>query len=148
MTIQVKEVITYLKLEYVSGKNSKLFSYFYPATITSISHNNIVYRISCRDCNVTYIGQSKRQLGTRIAEHKNDIKKSSNYSVISEHRLNCNHDFNWENVEILDEEGSYKRRLISEMLSIKRQKSGLNKQSDTEFLSDAYIPVLNMLPPL
>lgn len=137
-----------MRLAFSRTKDLKTYIKNHKDNLNKFSHNNIVYRIPGKGCNVTYIGQSKRQLGTRIAEHKNDIKKSSAHSVISEHRLNCHHDFDWENVEILDEEGCYKRGLISEMLSIKRQKSGLNKQSDIEFLSDAYIPVLNMLPPL
>ena len=37
---------------------------------------------------------TSRKLKTRINEHKNDInKKSDNLSVISEHRLQSEHDF-------------------------------------------------------
>jgi len=41
------------------------------------------------------------------------------------------HQFDWENVKILDEEMNYNKRLISEMIFIKRQKHGLNAQMDT-----------------
>jgi len=52
-------------------------------------------------------------LTTRVAEHKNDInKKASKHSVITDHRLELNHEFDWENPTILDKEKFYYRRLI------------------------------------
>jgi len=40
-----------------------------------------------------------RKLKTRINEHKNDINKNSNLSVISEHRLQSEYDFDWNNTK-------------------------------------------------
>jgi len=36
--------------------------------------NNVVYKINCKNCEVTYVEQTKRQLKTRIKEHYNNIK--------------------------------------------------------------------------
>jgi len=53
---------------------------------------------------------------------------------------------NWNKVEIVDTEPSYgKRLIISEMIHIKKQLYGLNKQSDTELLSDVYLPIIELL---
>jgi len=42
------------------------------------------------------VGQTKRKLNTWISEHRNKInRKTSNTSVITEHRLCHNHDFDW-----------------------------------------------------
>ncbi|EZA48133.1 hypothetical protein X777_14399 [Ooceraea biroi] len=108
-----------------------------------MSHCNVVYKISCEDCNASYVGQTKRKLQTRVKEHRNDInKKFGSPSVISTHRLESGHEFRWGHVVILDEESSYKRRLVSEMVNIKRQVKPLNLQSDTQFLSEEYLTVL------
>ena len=40
--------------------------------------------------------------------------------VITNHRIDCNHQF-WNNVKILDKKLSYKKRLVSEMVHIKKQ---------------------------
>ena len=89
------------------------------------------------------MGQPKRKLKTRIKEHKADVRKpSSEISVVSRHRLSGMHDLDWENIEILDTEQSLIKRRISEMIYIKKQTRGINKQSDTEGLPDIYLPFL------
>jgi len=73
------------------------------------------------------VGETKKQLGTRIKEHKRNIKLDpSKYSVISEHIHKFNYLFDWENVKILDKEEKYHKRLVSEMVYIKEQKNGIN----------------------
>jgi tetrahydrodipicolinate N-succinyltransferase len=109
-------------------------------------NSNVVYRINCNDCNASYVGQTKRQLQTRLIEHKNNIKLDSiRHSVISEHILNKQHTFDWNNVKILDSEINYHKRLISEMLYIKEQKNGLNLNKDTELLSESYFDILDII---
>ncbi|EFN61261.1 hypothetical protein EAG_01146, partial [Camponotus floridanus] len=53
--------------------------------------------------------------------HRKHIGRcTTNKSVITEHRLNFDHEFKWDDVKILDKESFYNKRLISEMLCIKR----------------------------
>jgi len=55
---------------------------------------------------------------------------------------------NWTETTILDIESSYVKRMISEMIYIKRQDNGLNKNSDTALLPEVYSPIIDILPPL
>jgi len=108
--------------------------------------NNVVYKINCKDCEASYVGQTKRQIRTRMKEHYNNIKTDkSKHSVLTEHALNYNHNFDWNNIKILDSESNYNKRLVSEMLHIKEQKNGINSQKDTEFLNESYFCILNEL---
>jgi len=61
--------------------------------------------------------------------------------------LSHNHDFDWESVRILDNEWSWNKRIkkFSEMIHIKGQCCGINKQSDTDLLPEIYFPVIDML---
>ncbi|KYQ51407.1 hypothetical protein ALC60_09486 [Trachymyrmex zeteki] len=102
-------------------------------------HTDVVYKMECRDCDASYVGQTGRTLKTRISEHRNHINRNTDQkSVITEHRLEHTHDFDWDSVKILDQEQILSKRLISEMIFIRKQKNGLNIQSDTDSLTKAY----------
>ncbi|KYM95323.1 hypothetical protein ALC62_14033 [Cyphomyrmex costatus] len=83
---------------------------------------------------------------TMVEEHRNHIKRNTTTrSVITEHRLQHGHDFRWNEVEVLDEESNYRKRIVSEMINIKKQKNSLNLQTDTENLHETYIPLINKI---
>ncbi|KYN19346.1 hypothetical protein ALC57_08319 [Trachymyrmex cornetzi] len=92
-----------------------------------LSHTDVVYKINCRDCEASYVGQTSRCLKTRINEHRNHINwNTTQHSVITEHRISHHHEFDWENIKILDNERALNKILISEMIHIKQQKQSLN----------------------
>ncbi|KYQ46149.1 Histone-lysine N-methyltransferase SETMAR [Trachymyrmex zeteki] len=108
--------------------------------------SNVVYKIFCKSCDASYVGQTCRQLKSRIMEHRNHIRwNTSIRNVITEHRLQEGYDFDWDNVIILDEEPHYRKRLISEMIFVRRQTHGLNLQMDMEGLLKAYLPIIDKL---
>jgi len=77
-----------------------------------------------KNCEVTYVGQTKRQFRTGVKEHRNKIKQDhSKHSVISEHIINYNDTFDWKNTKILDREPKFHKRIVSEMIHIKEQKA-------------------------
>ncbi|KAL6418590.1 hypothetical protein ACFW04_011984 [Cataglyphis niger] len=66
------------------------------------NRTEIVYKINCKNCSASYIDQTKRHLSTRVKEHFNNIKMhASNLSVISKHKLEFDHDFDWSAPDIL-----------------------------------------------
>ena len=104
---------------------------------------NIVYKLDCVNCDSCYIEQTKRHLETRIKEHRSDVKKHvDNHSVVTKHRLNQNHDFDWQNPKILYSERHFRKREISEMFFIKKNKHTVNLQKDTENLPAIYDRVI------
>ncbi|KYM97837.1 hypothetical protein ALC62_11470 [Cyphomyrmex costatus] len=140
----------------VNGLNHKISFYsinklndYIKVQKDSIPHDtkmNVIYKIKCNDCDATYVGQTKRKLITRVNEHRNHIRRNtSSKSVITDHRLDHSHEFNWNNVNILDCESFYHKRLISEMLYIKTQSNGLNLKTDTDGLDRSYADILDIL---
>jgi len=81
--------------------------------------------------------KTKRTLNTRVVEHRNHIRRdTAQISVITDHRLQSNHEFDLYGVRVLDEEINYKKRLIYEIIHIKKNKNKLNSQNDCSIRPD------------
>jgi len=71
-----------------------------------ISLKNVIYKISCLDCDGIYIGETLRNAQTIVKEHKAKLKhtqdeQDNNYNKIALHAQKYNHDINFEGTEIL-----------------------------------------------
>jgi len=86
------------------------FIKIYNDPLPILTHSNVVYRINCLHCKASYVEQTRGLLKNRIDEHRNHIKRNTTQtSVITEHRLEHSHKFDWENAIILDEEVHYNK---------------------------------------
>ena len=66
--------------------------------VTKEHGTDAIYSIPCNDCDNEYIGQTKRQFGTRLKEHQKAVffcKKEN--SALSEHTCPTNHSIGWDN---------------------------------------------------
>ena len=70
---------------------------------------NIVYQIKCNECKKPYIRETSRTKQTRIKEHKNDIRKSSERSNIAKHANELNRSFDFNNVKAPAHETNWTR---------------------------------------
>jgi len=137
---------TRIKLAYHSLNKLNKFIKVQKDPLPKLQKKNVVYKICCNDCDASYVGQTGRMLKTRVAEHRNSIRRNAlSVSVIADHMMQHGHDMDWNNVQILDVERYYHKRLVSEMLHIKRQRNGLNLQTDTDCLDRGYSQIFNYL---
>ena len=84
----------------------------------------IVYKLTC-SCGSTYIGQTRRNLLSRIKEHATTEK-----SEVCKHRLqNLSHRVGFDTPTILISENNTARLLILESLFIQEQTPDLNNDS-------------------
>ena len=68
----------------------------------TLRHIFAIYSITCNDCDNEYIGQTKRQFGTRFKEHQKAVffcKKEN--SALSEHTCLTNHTIGWDKSKII-----------------------------------------------
>ena len=94
-----------------------------------LMNSHVVYKISCDACNASYIGKTTVTLDERFRKHL----VSKEHSELKEHIKKCGspHNFNTNNIKILDQKNSNYMLEISESISQKFDKPTLcgNKQS-------------------
>ena len=62
----------------------------------------LVYQVHCFECNFVYIGQTKRDFKSRLAEHKLAIKNQEpEKSALREHSMQFDHKIDWKNSKVL-----------------------------------------------
>ena len=62
-------------------------------------------------------------------------------SVVCEHQLEFNHEFDWQSTKIVDYLSDYRKRLTSEMIHIKFNKFSKNKKEDIFTLNRIFFSI-------
>ena len=90
----------------------------HPKDRISDDKSSIVYKINCRDCDASYVGEMGRALKTRMLEHCRAVEKMD-FSV-SAHAWEHDHHIDWTSTCV---ESHYRSRLSREAIYIRRQPS-------------------------
>lgn len=88
-------------------------------------NTNVVYQIPC-ECGDFYVGETGRELETRVKEHKRCVAKADICNGIAVHVKNTGHNVDWDNIKIIDRESDVEKRKIKEALHIKKLQPLLN----------------------
>lgn len=110
-----------------------------------IKMSNVVYSIKCLECNGNYIGQTSTVLKDRLTRHKSDCRLGKNSCALAEHVINTNHNIDFENVKVINNEQNSNKRKFLEMVGIVLDSDCLNKKKDVEDLSVIYSHLLSGL---
>ena len=86
-----------------------------------------VYKVLCRCHQAAYVGETKKQVSTRIIEHERDVFHGRwDKSGLSEHAKVCCESFDFENAKTLAIEGDFRLRKIREALEIRMHETAPN----------------------
>ena len=109
--------------------------------ITEDEKSQLIYKIPCNNCSFVYIGQTKRDLKSRISEHKRAVKNQEpEKSALCHHLMSSDHNINWNEASILKYVNNYRKRLTAESWYINAHPDVINR-SDGEFLPIVYRPL-------
>ena len=73
-----------------------------------------VYKIPCKGCNKVYFGETGRSFETRLNEHKRDVKNCNVNNAAFLHKINFNHNINWDEAKLLFKSNNYFTRRVVE----------------------------------
>ena len=105
--------------------------------------SNVVYKISCKDCNVSYIGETKRSFKVRTNEHKRAVKNPDvDKNETADNCWKNDHEINWEERKVIDAEPYIYARKIKETIHSIKDKNHINNISYN--LPEIWIPNLNL----
>ena len=94
--------------------------------------SGVIYKIECRECEETYIGETERNLHRRIKEHKRES------SPVGEHLADRGHHFDQDNVNVLDREPRWFQRGVKEAIHIAAGNPTLNRDRGRHNLPAVY----------
>jgi len=106
----------------------------------------LIYRISCKNCPSSYIGETGRKLGLRMKEHRKEVdsfttgllhtrasrarESSITYkSAITDHAVEENHVIDWDRAEVVAREAQRQTRWIKEALWIRKTPTCMNRDA-------------------
>ena len=105
--------------------------------------SQVVYEIPCKNCKLCYIGETGRQFGQRLGEHRKEADKITNKiytrshrraseqeinkSAVTDYASQANHVIDWEAAKCIVQEDNRYRRWIQEAIWIRSKASTMNR---------------------
>ena len=86
-----------------------------------------VYKIKCCDCQASYIGETGRNLSTRLTEHKRATRNGDVNNHMAEHHLQTKHQIDWDSATCITYSTDYHQRLTLESWFTNLEQTPLNR---------------------
>ena len=86
-----------------------------------------MHKINCSDCHASYIGETGRNLATRLTEHKRATRKGDVNNHIAEHHRLTNHTIDWDSAQCLTYSTNYFHPLTLESWFTNLEQYPLNR---------------------
>ena len=119
----------------------------------------LIYRVPCKNCSSSYVGETGRKFGLRIKEHKKKVdsftagtqtrafraRESSitHKSAITDHAVEENHVIDWDEAKVVDREAQRQTRWIIEALWIRKTPRCMNRDAESYQLSHTWDQVIS-----
>jgi len=109
--------------------------------VTDDKKSEVVYKIPCKNCEASYIGETGRTLGNRIKEHRSEVdsvtgaftraakaraESTDNKSAITDHVASKNYVIDWEKATVVDTVANRSERHIKEAVWIRKTSRTMN----------------------
>ena len=90
---------------------------------TPLEKRNLVYEVPCHDCQLTYVGETKRSMKKRPTEHRYAVKTGDPKNGIAVHVQKSQHTIDWGAARVQATAIGYWNRRTMEAIQIRRRQS-------------------------
>ena len=105
---------------------------------------SVVYQVPCKGCDQVYIGETKRNLKIRLAEHRQAVRRGDDKNGIAVHVQKCNHSIDWEGARVEQVITNYWMRSTAEAILIRQQSPTMNLDRGLH-LPSVWNPILDSI---
>ena len=95
--------------------------------IADVEKCGVIYNIRCKDCDADRIGETARNLGTRLNEHRKSVQAYDLKSAVSEHAKDTDHSIHWASVKMIGRENHFLSSKIREAINIHARRPAMNR---------------------
>ena len=131
---KIIEGLNYLEVKVISGAQTIFTTRKLKTCLSSLKtsfarklRSKVVYKLTCSECNATYVDQTVRPLATRVNEHRKGD------SPVGQHLLECNKEVGGTaelKSEIIDQTANSHKLLTLEALHIWRERPKINTRDE------------------
>ena len=100
--------------------------------LDKLDQAGVVYKIECKECDDTYVGESARQLKDRFNEHH----RSS--SPVGQHLKERRHSIDNDSIAVIHREEGWFKRGVAESIHVRRERPTLNLGRERHTLPPIY----------
>jgi hypothetical protein len=159
--INISSPKTYLGIPFIPGctdvnhniyKENNISPYYHPIPniskqlnvkqpVPSLNRSNVVYKISCTNCNNVYVGQTRRHLSERIGDHVRAVRDKNPKYATAMHTANTGHKLDLDNIKILGSNSNFNDLLYLEAAYIVSLET-FNGTKEWRSINTMWVPTL------
>ena len=106
-----------------------------------------VYSVPCRDCGLSYYGETGRSVEVRLGEHKSAVRNKDIKNACYKHVSSTNHNIDWNNSNLIFHSEDWYRRLVIESSCIVTKPNYNNMRSTLAIDKFSASLILNTIKP-
>ena len=91
-----------------------------------------MYKINCKNCSCSYIGETSKKVGDRLKEHKRNITTAYEQSQIFQHIRDSGHTFNFKEVQVIQQSKNVHTRRQLEAFYSETTDNTINRHVDVD----------------
>ena len=109
--------------------------------LSSDEKQGVIYSVRCQGCDGEYIGETERNLSSRMREHRTSVTKGNTKSALSTHNLRTGHTLNWDHIEVVDTDPRRDQRKVTAAIHVRLRRADINRELGYD-LPPIYMPLL------